>query len=78
MKRRFTLLLLLTFTLAVLPSCSHDDDELDLSTIPAKVSPLQPSAECVPLIAHRGCWSGSEYPQNSVAAFREALKAVKD
>lgn len=73
MKLRLTLHLLLTFTLAVFPSCSHDD-ELDVSTIPAKVPPLQPSTECVPLIAHRGCWSGSEYPQNSVAAFREALK----
>ena len=72
MKRRFTLLLLLTFTLAVLPSCSRDDYE-DPTTIPVKVVEPIVKVGCDSLIAHRGCWGGEDFPQNSLAAFRKAL-----
>lgn len=28
----------------------------------------------IPIIAHRGCWSGDSFPQNSIAAFQKALQ----
>ena len=32
------------------------------------------SEKPLPLVAHRGCWSGDSLPQNSLAAFRKALQ----
>lgn len=50
-------------------SCSGDDDAyiepIDVETVE--------NLSAMPVIAHRGCWSGDSLPQNSLAAFRKAL-----
>lgn len=73
MKRLLALSLLLTLTLAVLSSCKNDDDYEDPTTIPVKVVEPIVKVGCDSLIAHRGCWGGADFPQNSLAAFRKAL-----
>ena len=73
MKRLLALSLLLTLTLAVLSSCKSDDDYEDPTTNPVKVVEPIVKVGCDSLIAHRGCWGGEDFPQNSLAAFRKAL-----
>lgn len=51
-------------------SCSGDDEAY---IEPIDVGTVEDLA-ALPVIAHRGCWSGDSLPQNSLAAFRKALR----
>ena len=76
MKREFISLLLLSFFLVGFASCEKDENEFENRSkyCPVPVDSLFNSKKtAVPIIAHRGCWSGDSLPQNSLAAFRKAL-----
>ena len=51
-------------------SCSGDDE---VYIEPIDVGTVEDLA-ALPIIAHRGCWSGDSLPQNSLAAFQKALQ----
>lgn len=51
-------------------SCSGDDE---VYIEPIDVGTVEDLA-ALPIIAHRGCWSGDSLPQNSLASFRKALR----
>lgn len=76
MKREFISLLLLSFFLVGFASCEKDENVFENRSkySPVPVDSLFNSKKTtVPIIAHRGCWSGDSLPQNSLAAFRKAL-----
>lgn len=59
--------------LSSLQSCGENQDTED-SVLPLPFLPnIEEENDVVPIIAHRGCWSGDSLPQNSLAAFRKAL-----
>ncbi|MBQ9636527.1 MAG: hypothetical protein IJV36_01355 [Prevotella sp.] len=62
------ILLLVLFTLM---SCEEDDN---IIMVDAKKLETKINLDAIPIIAHRGCWSGDSIPQNSLAAFRKALE----
>jgi glycerophosphoryl diester phosphodiesterase len=82
MKRTLTATYLLFVFILGFASCEKDDFVSEyVQRVPAPVNPfLQPGDSLqssdlrpVPVIAHRGCWSGDSLPQNSLASFRKAL-----
>lgn len=82
MKRTFTATYLLFVFILGFASCEKDDLVSEyVQKVPSPVNPfLQPGdslqssdSRPVPIIAHRGCWSGDSLPQNSLASFRKAL-----
>lgn len=83
MKRTLTATYLLFVFVLGFASCEKDDFVSEYAQrVPAPVNPfLQPGdslqssdSRTVPVIAHRGCWSGDSLPQNSLASFRKALE----
>ena len=83
MKRTLTAAYLLFVFILGFASCEKDDFVSEYAQrVPAPVNPfLQPGdslqssdSRTVPVIAHRGCWSGDSLPQNSLASFRKALE----
>ena len=82
MKRTLTATYLLFVFVLGFASCEKDEFVSEYAQrVPAPVNPfLQPGdslqsidSRTVPVIAHRGCWSGDSLPQNSLASFRKAL-----
>lgn len=51
-------------------SCSGDDE---VYIEPIDVGTVEDLA-ALPIIVHRGCWSGDSLPQNSLVAFQKALQ----
>lgn len=45
-------------------------DGIQAAHVPSAIT----GEKTLPLVAHRGCWSGDSLPQNSLAAFRKALR----
>lgn len=83
MKRTLTASCLLFVFVLGFASCEKDEFVSEYAQrVPAPVNPfLQPGdslqsrdSRPVPVIAHRGCWSGDSLPQNSLASFRKALE----
>lgn len=83
MKRTLTASCLLFVFILGFASCEKDEFVSEYAQrVPAPVNPfLQPGDSLlssdlrpVPVIAHRGCWSGDSLPQNSLASFRKALE----
>ena len=57
-----------------LQSCDEDQStEEELLQFPS-LETLLDENNVIPIIAHRGCWSGDSFPQNSLAAFKKALQ----
>lgn len=56
-----------------LQSCGEELDTEDVQLSSLLESYLDDKG-ILPIIAHRGCWSGDSVPQNSLAAFRKALE----
>ena len=57
-----------------LQSCDEDENtEKELLQFPS-LETLMNEKNVIPIIAHRGCWSGDSFPQNSIAAFQKALQ----
>ena len=57
-----------------LQSCDEDQStEEELLQFPS-LETLLDKNNVIPIIAHRGCWSGDSFPQNSLAAFQKALQ----
>ena len=82
MKRTLTAAYLFFVFILGFASCEKDEFVSEYAQrVPAPVNPfLQPgdslqsrNSRPVPVIAHRGCWSGDSLPQNSLASFRKAL-----
>lgn len=65
----FSTVLLLSFAFV---ACDDNDNEYSLTVEEELVTITNPDA--LPIIAHRGCWSGDSLPQNSLAAFQKALQ----
>ena len=60
--------------LIFLQSCDEDQNtEKELLQFPSWET-LMDENNIIPIIAHRGCWSGDSFPQNSIAAFQKALQ----
>ncbi|MBR4239708.1 MAG: glycerophosphodiester phosphodiesterase [Prevotella sp.] len=83
MKRTLTAAYLFFVFILGFASCEKDEFVSEYAQrVPAPVNPfLQPGdslqssdSRPVPVIAHRGCWSGDSLPQNSLASFRKALE----
>ena len=53
-------------------ACDDNDNE-SLTTVEEELVTIT-NPDALPLIAHRGCWSGDSLPQNSLAAFQKALQ----
>ena len=72
--RKLLFLNLLFFSCLLAFASCRTDDEWDVP-VPQVQDPLVAfsDTEALPIIAHRGCWSGDSLPQNSLAAFRKAL-----
>ena len=61
-------------TVFSLQSCDEDESDEENLQVLSSLETLINNDKIVPLIAHRGCWSGDSIPQNSLAAFRKALQ----
>ena len=61
--------LLLSFAFV---ACDDNDNE-SLTTVEEELVTIT-NPDALPIIAHRGCWSGDSLPQNSLAAFQKALQ----
>ena len=71
-RKHFLLLssvLLLSFAFV---ACDDNDNE-SLTTVEEELVTIT-NPDALPIIAHRGCWSGDSLPQNSLAAFQKALQ----
>lgn len=55
-------------------SCKEDESNEENLLLFPSLEVLLKDNTIVPLISHRGCWSGDSIPQNSLAAFRKALQ----
>lgn len=55
-------------------SCNEDESNEENLLLFPSLEVLLKDNTIVPLISHRGCWSGDSIPQNSLAAFRKALQ----
>ena len=83
MKRTITATYLLFVFVLGFASCEKEDLVSEyVARVPAPANPFANPDDSlsgrdynpVPIIAHRGCWSGTSLPQNSLASFRKALE----
>ena len=65
-------LFLALLSLFAFVACDGNEDESLPEVDEEWETILNPDAQ--PIIAHRGCWSNDSFPQNSLAAFRKALR----
>ena len=73
LSRKYILLLSSVLLLSFAFVACDDNDNESLTTVEEVLVTIT-NPDALPLIAHRGCWSGDSLPQNSLAAFQKALQ----